>query len=77
MPRGPGKYGHLADYCRKASNADMALVVIFGGDRGAGFSVQTIDPDVEVRLPAILRDIAQEIENARHDDIYQNPRGKR
>ena len=61
--RGPGKYDHACTLAREATDAHTCLVVIIGGNRGHGFSVQTLDTDSVEELPEILRIIADEIED--------------
>lgn len=63
MPMGPGKYDDLCTYVRLAAKADSAIVMVFRGEHGDGFSVQATG-DVVVRLPKILRDTAQMIEDS-------------
>ncbi len=50
---------------RKATGADLALVVVLGGTRGHGFAVQCIDPILEKQVPALLRLIATNIDRER------------
>ena len=63
MPLGPGKYDDLCTYVREKAHAASAIVIIGGGDKGAGFSMQA--PFVElIKLPHILRTVADEIEES-------------
>jgi hypothetical protein len=63
MAEGPGKYDDLCTTARKAAEAQAALLIIFGGNNGNGFSVQT-PIDFLIGIPAILRAIADEIEKS-------------
>lgn len=63
---GPGKYDDICTYARKRAEAAIALLLIVGGKRGGGFSVQMdshrvrdAGPQIIVRL---LREIADQIE---------------
>ena len=57
---GPGKYDEEATMVMERVKADGVIVIVFGGTKGAGFSVQATLP-VTIQLPAILRSIADEI----------------
>jgi hypothetical protein len=61
MPVGPGKYDDLCTLVIEKAEAHGAIVLVFGGNRGSGFSVQA---PVEVlnELPNILRTVADQIE---------------
>jgi hypothetical protein len=61
MPVGPGKYDDLATLVRERAQADAVIVIVVGGNKGAGFSCQG-PADMTVRLPAALRFVADEIE---------------
>lgn len=63
MPLGPGKYDDLATYVREKAQASGAMVMIFGGNKGAGFAIQA-SPEVTMNLPELLRYIAEEIERS-------------
>lgn len=66
MPIGPGKYDDLCTVVRERSSAMMALVIILGGKRGSGFSVQAADyvqmMEHLSKVPAMLRTVADQIE---------------
>lgn len=64
MPIGPGKYDDLATYVRTEANADGVVVIVLGGDKGHGFSVQG---RIARDLPALLRFVADEIEASLKD----------
>jgi len=63
MALGPGKYDDLATAAREAAGARAVIVIVVGGNKGSGFSVQT-EPGLVLPLPALLRTIADEIESA-------------
>jgi hypothetical protein len=67
MPLGPGKYDALATYVRQKAKASGAMVMIFGGSKGEGFSIQA-SPELTLRLPELLRYIANEIERSMGTD---------
>lgn len=58
---GPGKYDDICTEVREKVEADGAIVIIFGGNQGNGFSCQTTLP-VLAQLPEMLRNIADQIE---------------
>jgi hypothetical protein len=64
MAEGPGTYDDAATVVRVATSAQAVVVIVFRGDRGSGFSIQMEQglalPDL--KLPALLRSIATEIE---------------
>jgi hypothetical protein len=60
MTVGPGKYDKLCTYVRKQSKAVGALVIIIGGDKGHGFSMQS-PSDTMAGVPELLEDIAKQI----------------
>lgn len=65
MAWGPGKYDHLCTLVReKVGMVDTSpggvVVVVFGGDKGHGFSVQA-DLQTTLALPDILESIAKQI----------------
>jgi hypothetical protein len=70
MAMGPGRYDDLCTHVRVLAQAEAALVIIIGGVRGHGFSVQTTDPRLVQQLPDLLEAIAVEIREtlARQDD---------
>lgn len=64
MPLGPGKYDELCTKVREETKADTVLVIVLGGEKGSGFSMQTAKMEISVLVPAILRDTAAQIEAA-------------
>jgi hypothetical protein len=63
MAIGPGKYDDLCTQIRQQAQAEGAIVIIFKGRYGNGFSAQA-DLTTTLKLPAILRDVAAQIENS-------------
>ncbi len=63
MPIGKGKYDDLCTYVRETAKAHSAIIMVFGGEHGTGFSVQAVG-EVVITLPKILRDTAQQIEDS-------------
>lgn len=69
MPIGPGKYDAAATLARHAvgiadENPSGAVVlIVLNGREGHGFSVQA-DPATYLRLPRLLRSVADQIEQS-------------
>ena len=61
MALGPGKYDGLATLVRDGTKADGVIVIVIGGSKGGGFSVQATG-EVTAMLPALLRKLADDIE---------------
>ena len=61
MPIGPGKYDDLATHVREQAEAKGVVVLVFGGPKGNGFSVQG-DLPLQMLLPDLLRTVAASIE---------------
>lgn len=61
MAAGPGKYDRLATDVRTKAEAKAVVVIVVGGNKGSGFSVQATVETV-LALPALLRTIADGIE---------------
>lgn len=65
MPRGPGKYDEVCTAARLATLADAVVLIVIDGDKGSGFSVQSVTTRsvaITARLPALLRSVADKIE---------------
>jgi len=60
MLNGPGKYDDLCTEVREKAKALGAIVVVLGGDKGNGFSVQA-DFKTIATLPELLEVMAAEI----------------
>ena len=61
MARGPGKYDDLATLVRARAKAEGVIVIVIGGSKGGGFSVQAT-AQVSAELPGLLRKLADDIE---------------
>jgi hypothetical protein len=62
MATGPGKYDDLATYVREHSRALGVVLIVFEGDGGNGFSIQTRDLMLVRAMPDILRSVATQME---------------
>ena len=64
MALGPGKYDDLCTEAREQVDASLVAVIVMGGKRGSGFSVQATPHGFQLlaMLPTMLRDIADQIE---------------
>lgn len=69
MTVGPGKYDDEATAVREATGAAGVVLIVLGGGKGSGFSVQTKAKFLLRKLPSILRGLAAEIE---HDVNEEN-----
>jgi hypothetical protein len=58
---GPGKYDDICTEVREKAEANTAIVIIIGGKRGHGFSVQTHSQTLLPGIPHVLRNIADQI----------------
>lgn len=61
MPAGGGKYEELCAVVKLGAKAECAIVIVLGGNRGSGFSMQANDPLAVLRVPKLLRDMADSI----------------
>lgn len=61
MAVGPGKYDDYATTVRLGARAKGVILLVLGGEKGSGFSVQADGPTT-LQLPALLRNIADQIE---------------
>jgi hypothetical protein len=68
MAVGPGKYDEALTLARQACGATCAVLIVFDGKRGAGFSCQAT-PAMTLSLPEILRLMANSIE----EDLRAHP----
>ena len=59
----PGKYDYLCVDALEKTNAECAVLMIFNGQRGNGFSVNSRSMDIVYTLPERLRYMADQIEN--------------
>ena len=65
MEKGAGKYDDEATLVRERVGAQTVVVIVLGGTRGSGFAVQSLDPDADRVLPALLRKVADEMDGGR------------
>lgn len=65
---GPGKYDDICTIVRENTQALGAIIIVIGGNKGSGFSVQTISPNFASKLPKILRLLADDLEDERNKD---------
>jgi hypothetical protein len=63
MALGPGKYDDVATMAREMTKAEGVIVMVWNGNKGYGFSAQFSDPILLRRVPDILRDVADQMEN--------------
>lgn len=61
MALGAGRYDAECTVARESAAAMCAIVIIFGGDRGDGFSCQA-DLETLAKLPSLLRHMADSME---------------
>jgi hypothetical protein len=61
MTIGPGKYDKETTVVMEATNAQGVILIVIGGDRGEGFSVQAT-LEATLALPMMLRSIADQVE---------------
>jgi hypothetical protein len=66
MPFGPGKYDNLTTHVREEAKAKGAIVIIFEGNKGSGFSCQT-SPHALHSMPELLEHIAQQLRESREE----------
>jgi len=60
---GPGKYDDLLTAARESAEAEGGILIILGGEKGSGFSVQG-SYELTKQLPGMLRTVATQIERA-------------
>ncbi|HVX56958.1 MAG TPA: hypothetical protein VHA37_04450 [Candidatus Saccharimonadales bacterium] len=58
---GPGKYDEAATRARQECKAAGVVLIVCDGHSGNGFSAQ-LSPELSYRLPAVLRQVADQIE---------------
>lgn len=62
MKRTKGRYDEDAENLLKLHHASGVVLLVFFGDKGSGFSVATIAPELVLELPSMLRNMADQIE---------------
>lgn len=70
MAIGPGKYDDILTEARRKAGARGAVLIVFEGGKGLGFSVQASPLDT-LRLPDVLRNIASTIEGDVKKDFVE------
>jgi hypothetical protein len=58
---GPGKYDDACTLVREMTDATCAVVVVIGGSKGSGFSVQTAHPISANTLAVVLETVARQL----------------
>lgn len=61
MTMGPGAYDEETTMVMKRTKAHAVILIVIGGTKGEGFSIQST-PEVILKLPVLLRDIADQID---------------
>jgi hypothetical protein len=62
MGIGAGKYDDLCTHVREQAHAEGALVIVFDGDKGSGFSCQA-PIEYMHKIPAILEETIRQMRN--------------
>ena len=71
MTEKEGKYDVDCDKLLAQYEANLSLVFIVGGKKGAGFSVSCVDLNLLANLPTLLRKVADAIEQEQQaGEIY-------
>ena len=60
MPRGGGKYDVEASALRAVTDADGVIIVVLGGNRGSGFSLQIL-PEHLGAVVTVLEQVVREL----------------
>lgn len=63
MAMGPGKYDKECTEIRSRIKADGIIMIVFGGEKGNGFSAQ-LPLHLTLSMPEILRKVASDIEKS-------------
>jgi hypothetical protein len=61
--QGPGKYDVECSIVLEDLKATAVLLLVVGGTKGNGLSISTYDKHLLTKLPTVLRDLADQIEN--------------
>lgn len=64
MPIGAGRYDDVTTLVREETNAEGVIVIVFSGNKGHGFSCQFTSADLVGKMPSVLRDVANGIEES-------------
>nr|WP_295083939.1 hypothetical protein [uncultured Roseateles sp.] len=60
MADGPGAYDYLCTHVRESAEATGALVMVFNGNLGSGFSVQA-PSEIHAQLADVLEQVVQQM----------------
>jgi hypothetical protein len=63
MTIGKGAYSEVCEAVGEEVEADMVVLIVFGGNKGDGFAVATIEPNLMRTVPGFLRATADHIES--------------
>lgn len=83
MSIGPGKYDELCTVVREGAQAEGAVVIVIGGNRGSGFSVQgslavhKLVRDTLVRMTTVVHDDVASLERDRMRSLLEELRNAR
>jgi 2-phosphoglycerate kinase len=61
MTIGPGQYDDLCTYVREQSGGEAAIVIVIGGSKGNGFSMQFTNLAAMLQLRDVLQQMAKQI----------------
>ena len=56
-----GKYDAIADMALREAQAPLVALLVIQGHQGSGFSVATVDPNLQRMLPDMLEHMAKDI----------------
>ena len=62
MPLGGGTYNDEINEIREKTETDSVILLIIGVKKGNGFEIMSCNPLFQFEMPAILRNLANEIE---------------
>lgn len=60
MAKGPGKYDDVATVAQQMTNAEAVIVIVVGGFKGHGFSVQGTEEMLKT-VPSLLDMVSRQI----------------
>jgi len=66
MTIGAGKYDDVCTMVREETQALGVALIVLGGNKGQGFSVQVVDVRIMATLPEILESMARQIRKDVH-----------
>jgi len=62
MPKGPGRYDPECTATLMATGAAAAVLIVFNGKHGSGFSATAVSEEIILDIPRLLRTVADQIE---------------